>query len=126
MKKARIAVLLVIAMLLSLPVCACAEGDNMAALSEADLQALDRLGTELEEPAAMLMHYGEDVEDIYSELRWKSIADTFPEKFDLPIKLTMYPTEEVMRVHQLDNTIKALSGYAAFCPECGFTLLDCR
>ena len=45
MKKARIAVLLVIAMLLSLPVCACAEGDNMAELSEADLQALDRLWT---------------------------------------------------------------------------------
>ncbi len=115
-----------IAMLFSLPVCACAEGNDMPVLSEADLQSLDRLGTALEEPAALLMHYGEDVADIYSELRWKSIADTFPEKFDLPIKLTMYPTEEVMRVHQLDNTIKALSGDAAFCPECGFTLLDCR
>ena len=115
-----------IAMLFSLPVCACAEGNDMPVLSEADLQSLDRLGTALEEPTALLMHYGEDVVDIYSELRWKSIADTFPEKFDLPIKLTMYPTEEVMRVHQLDNTIKALSGDAAFCPECGFTLLDCR
>ncbi len=83
MKKARIAILLVIAMLLSLSVCACAEGDDMPALSEADLRSLDRLGTELEEPAALLLHYGEDVADIYSELRWRSIADTFPEKFDL-------------------------------------------
>jgi len=83
MKKARIAILLVIAMLLPLSVCACAEGDDMPALSEADLRSLDRLGTELEEPAALLLHYGEDVEDIYSELRWRSIADTFPEKFDL-------------------------------------------
>ena len=83
MKKARIAIRLVIAMLLSLSVCACAEGGGMPALSEADLKSLDRLGTELEEPAALLLHYGEDVADIYSELRWRSIADTFPEKFDL-------------------------------------------
>ena len=29
------------------------------------------------------MTRGEDVDDIYSDLSWTSIADTFPEKFDL-------------------------------------------
>ena len=65
---------------------------------------------------------------------WSFAVGQFAEKGDcaciaydnLPIKVSMYPTEEVMRVHQLDNTIHALSGDAAICPECGFTLLDCR
>ncbi len=52
-------------------------------LSPAELKALDYLGTEIGESSSHLMAMGEDLDDIYSELNWKSIADTFPEKFDL-------------------------------------------
>ncbi len=44
---------------------------------------LDYLAGQLEEPASHLMKDGEDVDDIYSELNWTSVADTFPAKFDL-------------------------------------------
>ena len=51
--------------------------------SETEKAALDYLGKELEKSADHLMRNGEDVDDIYSTLNWTSIADTFPEKFDL-------------------------------------------
>lgn len=51
--------------------------------SETEKTALDYLGKELEKSADHLMRNGEDVDDIYSTLDWTSIADTFPEKFDL-------------------------------------------
>ena len=52
-------------------------------LSPAEVESLDYLGTEIGESSSHLMAMGEDLDDIYSELNWKSIADTFPEKFDL-------------------------------------------
>ena len=52
-------------------------------ISPAELEALDYLGTEVEEASRHLMRMGEDLDDIYSELLWTSIADTFPAKFDL-------------------------------------------
>ncbi len=51
--------------------------------SPAEQEALDYLASEIAESSAHLMTQGEDLDDIYSELNWTSIADTFPEKFDL-------------------------------------------
>ena len=60
-----------------------------AAAGEAE--ALDYLAHELETSADHLMETGEDVDDIYSELNWMSVADTFPEKFDLRERGTVTP-----------------------------------
>ena len=60
-----------------------------AAAGEAE--ALDYLAHELETSADHLMETGEDVDDIYSELNWTSVADTFPEKFDLRERGTVTP-----------------------------------
>ena len=38
-----------------------------------------------------LMKTGEDVDDIYTELKWTSVADTFPAKFDLRDRGTVTP-----------------------------------
>ena len=51
--------------------------------SEAE-DALTYLGRELEATAKHLIRTGEDTDDVYTEISWKSVADTFPEKFDLP------------------------------------------
>ena len=53
------------------------------ALTETENASLDYLSNELLEASSLLMRYGEDVDDFYSELSWRSEADTFPEKFDL-------------------------------------------
>ena len=63
----------------------------MAELNEAELKDLAYLSNELEESADHLMRNGEDVDDIYSSLNWRSIADTFPEKFDLRERGTVTP-----------------------------------
>ncbi|MBO7669637.1 MAG: hypothetical protein J6S60_03520, partial [Oscillospiraceae bacterium] len=60
-----------------------------AAAGESDAQ--DYLGHELEASADHLMKTGEDVDDIYTELQWTSVADTFPEKFDLRDRGTVTP-----------------------------------
>ena len=60
-----------------------------AAAGESD--ALDYLGHELEASADHLMKTGEDVDDIYTELKWTSVADTFPAKFDLRDRGTVTP-----------------------------------
>ena len=52
-------------------------------LSETELTTLEYLSNELEDSADHLMRNGEDVDDIYTTLNWKSVADTFPAKFDL-------------------------------------------
>ncbi len=83
MKKTCICFFLIAALLSSLLTCAFAEAGGAAVLSAEEQQALDYLGKELAEPAEVLMTRGEDVDDIYSDLSWTSIADTFPEKFDL-------------------------------------------
>ena len=54
-------------------------------------EGLDYLARELEASSAMLLRTGEDVEDIYSELHWSSVADTFPAKFDLRERGTVTP-----------------------------------
>ena len=51
--------------------------------SETEKTALNYLSNEIEKSADHLMRNGEDVDDIYTTLNWNSIADTFPEKFDL-------------------------------------------
>ena len=83
MRRRIICFLLTLALLSSLLTCAFAEADASPALSADEQQNLDYLGNELAAPAAVLMNCGEDVADIYSELSWTSVADTFPEKFDL-------------------------------------------
>ena len=56
-------------------------------------EALQYLGRELEASSAFLMEKGEDVDDIYSELIWTSVADTFPEIFDLRERGTVTPVK---------------------------------
>ncbi len=60
---------------------------------ETEKTALEYLSNELEKSADLLMQDGEDVDDIYSSLEWKSIADTFPEKFDLRDRGTVTPVK---------------------------------
>jgi len=83
MKRKIICLLLAAALLSSLTSFAFAETVSGDALSSDEQRALDYLGEQLAAPAAVLMKSGEDVDDIYSTLNWTSVADTFPEKFDL-------------------------------------------
>ena len=77
MKKVRFFLLLVLALALVMPA-------GLAETAEDPTrQGLEILGRETEEAAKHLMATGEDVDDIYSELIWESVADTFPAKFDL-------------------------------------------
>jgi len=93
MKKKMICLLLAAALLSSLLSCAFAETGSGDTLSEDEQRALDYLGAQLAAPAAVLMNSGEDVDDIYSALNWTSIADTFPEKFDLRERGTVTPVK---------------------------------
>ncbi len=61
--------------------------------SETGKTALNYLSNELEKTADHLMRNGEDVDDIYTTLEWDSIADTFPEKFDLRDRGTVTPVK---------------------------------
>ena len=54
-----------------------------AMAEEKGSSGLEYLAGQLEEPAKVMLRDGEDVEDIYSELEWKSGITAFPEKFDL-------------------------------------------
>ena len=49
------------------------------------------LGRELAASAERLIRTGEDMDDVYTEISWKSVADTFPEKFDLRKRGTVTP-----------------------------------
>ena len=48
-----------------------------------ELEAVNYLGKELEASSDHLLETGEDLDDVYSEMIWPSLQDTFPEKFDL-------------------------------------------
>ena len=97
MKRSVEVLLFVLAMFASVfSLTACAQADDeiilpVAELNEAELKDLAYLSNELEESADHLMRNGEDVDDIYSSLNWRSIADTFPEKFDLRERGTVTP-----------------------------------
>lgn len=56
---------------------------SLSGLSDLEKQAFGHMEEELAIDAATLLRYGEDVWDIYGEYSWKSIADSFPAKFDL-------------------------------------------
>jgi len=62
--------------------------------ADAPAEGIDYLTRELEASAAQLLAEGEDVNDIYSELNWVSIADTFPAKFDLRERGTVTPVKD--------------------------------
>lgn len=66
---------------------------TMEKLSDLEKQAFTHMEEELAADAAILLRYGEDVEDIYSEFEWKSKADTFPAKFDLRNRGTVTPVK---------------------------------
>ncbi|MBQ6517331.1 MAG: hypothetical protein IJI14_01340 [Anaerolineaceae bacterium] len=70
------------------------EKTQRSGYSEKEKTALNYLSSELEKTADHLMRDGEDVEDIYSTLEWSSIADTFPEKFDLRERGTVTPVKD--------------------------------
>ena len=55
--------------------------------------SLTYLGKELETTAKHLIRTGEDTDDVYTEINWKSVADTFPEKFDLRTRGTVTPVK---------------------------------
>ena len=61
--------------------------------SEKEQEGIAYLSDELEKSADHLMRNGEDVDDIYSTLNWRSIADTFPAKFDLRDRGTVTPVK---------------------------------
>ena len=87
---------LVLSLILLLTAGVCfADGDVLSdRIADAnDTTALNYLSTELEKSADHLMRNGEDVDDIYSTLEWTSIADTFPEKFDLRDRGTVTPVK---------------------------------
>ena len=84
MTKRRIGLMLAICLAI-LP-CANAWAEQ-AALTDSEQAALDYLGAQMEAPASVLMTFGEDVEDIYSELNWRSVADTLPEAIREAYKL---------------------------------------
>ncbi len=72
-----------------LPACiASAKGKDTASSKE-----LDYLGKELMACSDHMMKTGEDMDDIYSELIWTSVADTFPSKFDLRERNTITPVK---------------------------------
>ena len=75
-----------------------AEGDvigsvNLSSLSDLEKQAFSQMEEELAADAAVLLRYGEDVDDIYGEYEWKSKADSFPAKFDLRNRGTITPVK---------------------------------
>ena len=59
----------------------------------AEEDALAYLGRELDTAAKRLIRLGEDMDDVYTEIRWQSMADTFPEKFDLRERGTVTPVK---------------------------------
>lgn len=64
------------------------------ALTESGTEnALAYLGRELETTAKHLIRTGEDTDEVYTEINWKSVADTFPEKFDLRTRGTVTPVK---------------------------------
>ena len=79
MKKKFICMLLSV-LLLSALLCPAFADDGRSA---GETAALNYLAEQLQESAEHLMRTGEDVDDIYTDLTWTSVADTFPEKFDL-------------------------------------------
>ena len=93
MKRKSICLLLIAVLFSALVPCAFAETESRNTLSADEKRALHYLGKALEEPAGVLMKYGEDVSDIYSELDWASVADTFPAKFDLRDRGTVTPVK---------------------------------
>ena len=78
-----------------------AETESIESTADAETQsvvsgeseAIDYLGKELEESSDHLLRTGEDMDDLYSELTWTSVADTFPEKFDLRERGTVTPVK---------------------------------
>ena len=73
-----------------------AEAENGSIVSDNDAgesAPLDYLAKELEASSDHLMRTGEDVDDIYTELGWNSVADTFPSKFDLRERGTITPVK---------------------------------
>ena len=59
------------------------KSDDNTETADSENEQLKYLAEELEKSSDKLLNDGEDVRDLYSELEWKSVADTFPEKFDL-------------------------------------------
>ena len=59
----------------------------------AEEDALAYLGRELDAAAKRLIRLGEDMDDVYTEISWQSMADTFPEKFDLRERGTVTPVK---------------------------------
>ena len=89
MKKKLISILLA-CLVLSASLC---PAFSDAAFSPGETAALDYLAKELQESSEHLIRIGEDVDDIYSDLVWISVADTFPAKFDLRERGTVTPVK---------------------------------
>ena len=60
-------------------------------VDSAESKALEYLAHELEASSDHLLNTGEDVDDIYTELNWTSVADTYPTRFDLRDRGTVTP-----------------------------------
>lgn len=67
---------------------------SLSGLSDLEKQAFGHMEEELAIDASKLLRTGEDVDDIYGEYSWKSIADSFPAKFDLRNRGTVTPVKD--------------------------------
>ena len=65
-----------------------------ASTKEDTAEWLNYLGREIEKSSKILMEEDDCSEDIYSELHWRSIADTFPDHFDLRERGTVTPVKD--------------------------------
>ena len=58
------------------------------------------------------------------EVMVESFGDEYTAYDNLPIKGYLYPLDEIMQIHQLDNWVPALAGTVATCPYDGYMLLS--
>ena len=92
----------------------------LASAESAAEDALAYLGRELDAAAEGLIRRGEDIDDVYTEISWQSMADTFPEKFDLRERGTVTPVKNQspwstcwsLNADSLKNTSSSAGGKA--------------
>ncbi|MBO4394713.1 MAG: hypothetical protein J5800_10265 [Spirochaetales bacterium] len=96
MKKNRTRVFILLAMLATililLPGCA-TKTQNAEWLTEKEIESLSILGQSLQKSTAELLATGGEIDNIYTDFTWNSIADTFPSKFDLRERGTVTPVK---------------------------------
>lgn len=81
-KRTFFVLILLAALLVFMPGCA-TRAQEAGGFSQTEINGLETLGRKIQESTKELLSTGEDVEKFYTSITWKSVADTFPSKFDL-------------------------------------------